>query len=64
MSDQLDRDAAGALIVGFTGTTAPDELRRAVAAGLGAVILFTRNVTDAEQVAALTAALRAERPTC
>jgi hypothetical protein len=62
MSDQLDRDAAGALVVGFTGTTAPDELRRAVAAGLGAVILFTRNVTDAEQVAALTAALRAERP--
>ncbi|MDX6251113.1 MAG: beta-N-acetylhexosaminidase [Kribbellaceae bacterium] len=61
MSDQLDRDAAGALIVGFNGTTAPDELRRAVAAGLGAVILFTRNVTDAEQVAALTAALRAER---
>ncbi|GAA1584218.1 glycoside hydrolase family 3 protein [Kribbella sancticallisti] len=62
MSDQLDRDAAGALIVGFTGTTAPDELRRSVAAGLGAVILFTRNVADAEQVAALTAALRAERP--
>src|SRR3954471_12175202 len=58
----LDRDAAGALIVGFSGTTAPDELRRAVAAGLGAVILFTRNVADAEQVAALTAALRAERP--
>ena len=62
MSDQLDRDAAGALIVGFTGTTAPDELRRAVAAGLGAVILFTRNVTNAEQVATLTASLRAERP--
>lgn len=62
MSDQLDRDAAGALIVGFTGTTAPDELRRAVAAGLGAVILFTRNVTSAEQVATLTASLRAERP--
>lgn len=61
MSDQLDRDAAGALIVGFTGTTAPDDLRRAVANGLGAVILFTRNVTDADQVAALTAALRAER---
>jgi len=62
MSDHLDRDAAGALIVGFNGTTAPDELRRAVAAGLGAVILFTRNVADAEQVAALTATLRAERP--
>ncbi len=62
MSDHLDRDAAGALIVGFDGTTAPDDLRRAVAAGLGAVILFTRNVADAEQVAALTATLRAERP--
>jgi beta-N-acetylhexosaminidase len=62
MSDDLDRDAAGALIAGFDGTTAPDDLRRAVAAGLGAVILFTRNVADAEQVAALTATLRAERP--
>jgi beta-N-acetylhexosaminidase len=62
MSDQLDRDAAGSLVVGFSGTTAPDELRRAVAGGLGAVILFTRNVADAEQVTALTAALRAERP--
>ncbi|TCC05761.1 beta-N-acetylhexosaminidase [Kribbella soli] len=62
MSDQLDRDAAGSLVVGFTGTTAPDDLRRAVAGGLGAVILFTRNVADAEQVAALTDALRAERP--
>ncbi|HET6299482.1 MAG TPA: beta-N-acetylhexosaminidase [Kribbella sp.] len=58
----VDRDAAGALIVGFTGTTAPDDLRRAVADGLGAVILFTRNVADAEQVTALTASLRAERP--
>jgi beta-N-acetylhexosaminidase len=55
MSDHLERDAAGALIVGFDGTTASDELCRAVAAGLGAVILFTRNVADAEQVAALTA---------
>ncbi|GAA1583648.1 glycoside hydrolase family 3 protein [Kribbella hippodromi] len=62
MSDQLERDAAGSLVVGFTGTTAPDDLRRAVAGGLGAVILFTRNVVDADQVAALTAALRAERP--
>lgn len=62
MSDQLDRDAAGALVVGFQGTTPSDELRRAVAAGLGAVILSTRNVTDAEEVAALTTALRAERP--
>jgi beta-N-acetylhexosaminidase len=62
MSDELDRDAAGALIVGLPGTTATDELRRAVAGGLGGVILFTRNVADAGQVAALTASLRAERP--
>jgi beta-glucosidase-like glycosyl hydrolase len=61
MSDELDRDAAGALIVGLPGTTATDELRRAVAGGLGGVILFTRNVADAGQVAALTASLRAER---
>ncbi len=61
-SASLARDAAGALIVGFNGTTAPDELLRAVADGLGAVILFTRNVVDAEQVSALTAALRAARP--
>jgi beta-N-acetylhexosaminidase len=62
MSDHLERDAAGALIVGFDGTVATDELRRAVAAGLGAVIMFTRNVDDADQVATLTATLRAERP--
>ena len=58
----MDRDAAGALIVGLPGTTATDELRRAVAGGLGGVILFTRNVVDADQVTALTASLRAERP--
>jgi beta-N-acetylhexosaminidase len=56
------RDAAGALVVGFSGTTPPDALRRAVADGLGGVVLFTRNVRDAEQLTALTAALRAERP--
>ena len=59
MSDQLDRDAAGALIVGFTGTTAPDELRRVVAAGLGAVILFTRNYADSEQLTRLVADIHA-----
>jgi beta-N-acetylhexosaminidase len=36
-------------------------LRRGVGTGLGGVVLFGRNVTDDEQVAALTAALRAER---
>src|SRR5689334_21371715 len=58
----LERDAAGALIVGFAGTTAPDNLLKAVADGLGAVILFTRNVTSTDQVRALTSSLRAARP--
>jgi beta-N-acetylhexosaminidase len=58
----LERDALGALAVGFAGTTAPDPLRRAVAAGLGCVVLFTRNVGGPEQLAALTTTLRAERP--
>ena len=54
--------ALGALAIGFGGTTAPDPLRRAVADGLGCVVLFTRNVTGPDQLAALTASLRAERP--
>jgi beta-N-acetylhexosaminidase len=58
----LRRDALGALAVGFAGGTAPDSLRRAVADGLGCVVLFTRNVGDSEQLAALTATLRDERP--
>ncbi|HVV22610.1 MAG TPA: glycoside hydrolase family 3 N-terminal domain-containing protein [Pseudonocardiaceae bacterium] len=53
--------AAGVLLPGFAGTTAPDWLRRRVGTGLGGVVLFGRNVTDDEQVAALTASLRAER---
>jgi len=61
-TDELRRAAAGALIVGFAGTTAPDALRRAVADGLGGVVLFTRNVRDAGRLTALTASLRAERP--
>jgi beta-N-acetylhexosaminidase len=53
--------AAGVLLPGFAGTTAPDWLRRRVGTGLGGVVLFGRNVVDDEQVAALTASLRAER---
>lgn len=49
------------LLPGFAGTTAPDWLRRRLGEGLGGVVLFGRNVVDDEQVAALTAALRAER---
>ena len=53
--------AEAVLLPGFAGTTAPDWVRARVAAGLGGVVLFGRNVVDDEQVAALTAALRAER---
>ncbi|MER7168042.1 glycoside hydrolase family 3 protein [Micromonospora sp. NPDC000207] len=54
--------ASAVLQPGFVGTTPPPWVRRWVGDGLGAVVLFARNVVDPEQVAALTAALRAERP--
>ncbi|MEU7132282.1 glycoside hydrolase family 3 protein [Streptomyces sp. NPDC046261] len=48
---------------GFEGTTAPDWVRRRIAEeGLASVVLFGRNISTPEQVAALTAALRAENP--
>ncbi|MDH6123332.1 beta-N-acetylhexosaminidase [Kitasatospora sp. GP82] len=61
-SDQLHRDALTVLQPGFVGTAPPEWLRRHLAAGLGSVALFGRNVTDPEQLAALTAALRSENP--
>jgi beta-N-acetylhexosaminidase len=58
----LTRDALTVLQPGFTGTTAPDWLLRQLEAGLGAVALFARNIESPQQVAALTAQLRAVRP--
>ncbi|WP_240134892.1 glycoside hydrolase family 3 protein [Streptomyces sp. MUM 178J] len=60
-SDTLTRDALAVLQPGFTGTTAPDWLLRRIGEGLSAVGLFGRNITSPEQLAALTAQLRAER---
>ncbi|RIV37859.1 glycoside hydrolase family 3 protein [Micromonospora radicis] len=54
--------AAGVLQPGFVGTVPPAWVCRWLGEGLGSVVLFSRNVVDPEQVAALTAALRAERP--
>ncbi|PZG12034.1 sugar hydrolase [Micromonospora craterilacus] len=54
--------AAAVLQPGFVGTVPPAWIRRWLGDGLGSVVLFSRNVVDPEQVAALTAALRAERP--
>ncbi|MFI9270439.1 glycoside hydrolase family 3 protein [Kitasatospora sp. NPDC052896] len=61
-SDQLHRDALTVLQPGFEGTAPPEWVRRHLAAGLGSVALFGRNVTDPAQLAALTAALRRENP--
>jgi beta-N-acetylhexosaminidase len=61
-SDHLLRLADTVLQPGFVGTTPPAWLRRRLANGLGGVTLFSRNIVDPAQVAALTAALRAENP--
>ncbi|BFV57365.1 glycoside hydrolase family 3 protein [Kitasatospora sp. CMC57] len=61
-SDQLHRDALTVLQPGFVGTTVPEWVRRHLAAGLGSVALFARNVVDPVQLAALTAELRSENP--
>ncbi|MEU5208347.1 glycoside hydrolase family 3 protein [Streptomyces sp. NPDC020742] len=61
-ADTLNRDALAVLQPGFTGTTAPDWLLRRLGEGLTSVGLFGRNVAGPEQLAALTAQLRRERP--
>lgn len=51
------------LFAGFKGTEVPRELAELLAEGrIGGVILFARNIVDAEQVRALTAALHAAAP--
>jgi beta-N-acetylhexosaminidase len=58
----LEPAAAACLFPGFDGVTPPDWLRRSLVGGLGGVVLFARNIRDPEQLAGLTASLRAERP--
>ncbi|WP_316781052.1 glycoside hydrolase family 3 N-terminal domain-containing protein [Streptomyces sasae] len=59
----LDEAAHRCLVAGFEGATVvPDTLRRLIDRGLGGVILFTRNIRDADQVRRLTDTLRAIRP--
>ncbi|MFD7444230.1 glycoside hydrolase family 3 protein [Streptomyces sp. NPDC059909] len=60
-TDTLTRDALAVLQPGFLGTTAPDWLLRRIGEGLSSVGLFGRNIASPEQLAALTAQLRAER---
>jgi beta-N-acetylhexosaminidase len=54
----LDREIAGLFCVGFQGKTPSPEVLDLVRRGVYGVILFGRNVEDAEQVAALVAALK------
>ena len=59
----LDEAVHRCLVAGFDGTAGvPHTLKRLIDRGLGGVILFTRNVRDADQLRALTDELRALRP--
>jgi beta-N-acetylhexosaminidase len=60
---QLYQDAGAVLQPGFAGPTAPDWLLRALGQGeLGGAILFSRNIHEPAQLAALTASLYAANP--
>ena len=54
----LDQEIASLFCVGFQGTTPSPEVKELVRRGVHGVILFSRNVVDAEQVAALVAELK------
>jgi beta-N-acetylhexosaminidase len=64
MSSSLDTDVAGLFCVGFHGKTPSPEVLELVRRGVYGVILFARNIDDAEQVAALVGELKraAARP--
>ena len=59
---ELDRQAAACLLPSFLGHVVPEWVARWLERGLGGITLFAYNVRDPEQLAELTAALRAERP--
>jgi len=59
---ELTRLANAVLQPGFDGLTPPDWLRRALADGLGGVLLWDRNIATPAQIIKLTEALRVENP--
>jgi beta-N-acetylhexosaminidase len=59
-STELRRFALSVLQPGFVGAEAPDWVLRAIGDGLSSVVLFARDIVSPEQVARLTAQLRAE----
>jgi len=58
MNSRLDRDVAGLFCVGFQGLTPSLEVLDLVKRGVYGVILFSRNVESAEQVAELVTRLK------
>jgi beta-N-acetylhexosaminidase len=61
MSDARERLAAACIFPSFPGPVAPDWARRFLADGGGGIVLFAYNVPSRDELAALCAALRAER---
>ena len=62
MSTDLEGLAAACLFPSFPGYEAPGWALQRIEGGLGGICLFAYNVRDREQLASLTASLRAERP--
>jgi len=58
MSEPLERLARACILPGFAGENAPAWLLRELEAGLGGVVLFSRNVRDPEQLQALSRSIR------
>jgi beta-N-acetylhexosaminidase len=56
----LDAECASLLAVGFAGTAPSAEVKELLRRGVSGAVLFGRNVESAEQVAALSAALKRE----
>ena len=52
------RDVLGKFLLGFEGTSLPDELRELLAAGLGGVAMYPRNFSSAKGLRALTDEIR------
>ena len=61
MSDELGRLAAACILPSFPGADVPDWVRRFLAEGGGGIVLFAYNVPSRDELAALSASLRAER---
>ena len=58
MAHSLDREVASLLCVGFDGTVPSADVVDLIHRGVGGIILFSRNVASAEQVAELSGQLK------